>query len=352
MNSKERVFAALERKVPDRVPILEWSIHSKVIDAIYPQGSYFDFLEKFGMDAVALGFEHTMGGFEQGGHYGDAQPGYQFKDRWGVPRVYTGEAVAYPIEGIIKSEEDLKSYNPPDPENPDLLAPFLELVQRFKGEKAIIWENRDALSNPRYLRGTEDFFVDMLTNPKFAHEITEMALSYEIEVVKKAIDAGAEIVMFGDDYAYNSGPLISPSHFKEFVLPGLQKMVDTVHDRGAYCVKHTDGNIMPIMDMIIETGIDGINPIDPIAGMDIQKIKKMYGNRVCIVGNIDCGDLLTNGTPEQVTSAVKTCILAAAPGGGHILSSSNSIHSDVKPENFLAMLEATKKFGKYPINTD
>jgi len=66
---------------------------------------------------------------------------------------------------------------------------------------------------------------------------------------------------------------------------------------GAYCIKHSDGNLMKILDMIIETGIDGINPIDPIAGMDIQKIKKMYGGSVCIIGNIDCGNLLTNGTP-------------------------------------------------------
>lgn len=153
--------------------------------------------------------------------------------------------------------------------------------------------------------------------------------------------------MLGDDYAYNSGPLISPHHFKEFVLPGFKKMVDIVHEMGAYCVKHTDGNIMKIIDMIIETGIDGINPIDPIAGMDIQHIKKMYGNRVCIIGNIDCGNLLTNGTPEQVTRAVKACISVASPGGGYILSSSNSIHSQVKPENFLAMVQATQNFGVY-----
>ena len=118
---------------------------------------------------------------------------------------------------------------------------------------------------------------------------------------------------------------------------------------GALCIKHSDGNLMKILDMIIETGIDGINPIDPIAGMNIQKIKKMYGNRVCIIGNIDCGDLLTNGTPEQVIKAVKMCIKTASPGGGHILSSSNSIHSGVKPENFLAMVEAAKKYGKYPV---
>jgi len=250
------------------------------------------------------------------------------------------------LKDLLKTEDDLKSYAPPDPDDPEVLGRFPELVKRFKGKKAIIWENRDALSNPRYLRGTENLFLDYVRNPKFAHEVTEMVLSYEIEAVRKAIKAGAEAVMLGDDYAYNDGPFISPSHFREFVLPGLRKMVKMIHETSAYCIKHTDGNIMPILDMIIDSGVDAINPIDPIAGMDIQKIKEMYGSRVCIVGNIDCGSLLTNGTPQQVVRAVKECILKASPAGGHILSSSNSIHSGVKPENFLAMVEAAKKFGK------
>ncbi len=128
MNSRDRVFAALERREPDRVPILEWSIDPKVRDAIYPECSYFDFLERIGMDGVSLGYEHTMSG-----QNGDVQPGYKFKDKWGVTRVYTGEAITYPIEGIIASEEDLKSYIPPDPEDPDVLGPFPEIVQMFSG---------------------------------------------------------------------------------------------------------------------------------------------------------------------------------------------------------------------------
>lgn len=347
MNSRDRVFTALERKTPDRVPMLEWSIDSKVIEAISPGCAYFDFLDQIGLDGVALGYGHTLSG-----HAGDARVGQKFKDKWGVTRIYTGEAISYPVEGIIKTQEDLKSYRPPDPDAPDVLGVFPELVQRFKGKRAIVWENRDALSNPRYLRGTENLFLDYALNPKFVHEITEMALAYEIAVVKKAIKAGAEIVMLGDDYAYNNGPLMSPNHFKEFVFSGLKKIVTTIHEMGAYCIKHTDGNILPILDMIIESGIDGINPIDPVAGMDIQKIKKGYGDRVCIVGNIDCSHLLTWGTPEQVIQAVKACILKASPGGGHILSSSNSIHSGVKPENYMTMVDAAKKFGKYPLSVD
>ena len=91
MNSRDLIFVSLERREPDRVPMLEWSIDPKVRNAIYPGCSYFDFLEKIGMDGVTLGYEHTLSG-----HDGDVQPGYKFKDKWGVTRVYTGEAIAYP----------------------------------------------------------------------------------------------------------------------------------------------------------------------------------------------------------------------------------------------------------------
>ncbi|MDP6360158.1 MAG: uroporphyrinogen decarboxylase family protein, partial [Planctomycetota bacterium] len=92
---------------------------------------------------------------------------------------------------------------------------------------------------------------------------------------------------------------------------------------------------------------DAINPIEPAAGMDIAEVKKLYGDLVAIVGNIDCGDLLCNGTPEQVREKVRWTIEAAGAGGGFILSSSNSIHSSVKPENYLAMAEACREFGNY-----
>ena len=126
MNSRDRVFAALERKEPDRIPLLEWSIDSKVIEAINPGCAYFDFLDRIGLDGVVLGYGHTLSG-----HAGDARVGQKFKDKWGVTRIYTGEAISYPVEGLIKTEADLKSYRPPDPDAPDVLGVFPELVQRF-----------------------------------------------------------------------------------------------------------------------------------------------------------------------------------------------------------------------------
>jgi uroporphyrinogen decarboxylase len=136
--------------------------------------------------------------------------------------------------------------------------------------------------------------------------------------------------------------------FREFILPRLQKMVDVIHEEGGKVIKHSDGNLWLILDQIMSTGVDGINPIEPIAGMDIGEVKQKYGKKACVVGNIDCSHLLPYGTESEVEAAVKECIRKASPGGGHIICSSNSIHSSVNPRNYLAMIKAAKRYGVYP----
>ena len=114
-------------------------------------------------------------------------------------------------------------------------------------------------------------------------------------------------------------------------------------------MKHSDGNLWLILDMILDAGPDALNPLEPVAGMDMSAVKAHCGDRVCLVGNIDCGALLSHGTVEEVEKAVRECIATGGPGGGLILCSSNSIHSSVKPENYLVMVRAGRKYGKYPL---
>jgi len=141
--------------------------------------------------------------------------------------------------------------------------------------------------------------------------------------------------------------MMSPDHFREYIFPNLKRCVDAAHEAGAYVVKHTDGNIMSVIDMIVEAGIDALNPLEPQAGMDIGLIKDQYGDRIAIVGNIDCGYLLSEAPVEEVRQVTRETIEIAAPGGGYCLSSSNSIHSSVKPENFMAMVETLRECGEY-----
>jgi uroporphyrinogen decarboxylase len=257
------------------------------------------------------------------------------------------ESTPAPIEGPIKTPADLKKYVPPDPEADDVLGHLPEVIARCKGKKAISAICRDAFFNAAFLRGTTQFLMDMIDNPRLVHELIDLTLSYDIRAMQRMVAAGAEVIVFGDDYADKNSTLMSPRHFREFILPGLKRCVDAAHAAGAYVVKHTDGNIMGVLDDIVDTGIDALNPIEPQAGMDIGLLKQKYGHRIALIGNIDCGYLLCQAPVDEVRHVTRETIAAAAPGGGFCLSSSNSIHSSVRPENYLAMIETLREAGGY-----
>ncbi len=116
--------------------------------------------------------------------------------------------------------------------------------------------------------------------------------------------------------------------------------------------ENSDGNLYSLLDMIVSAGPDGINPIEPVAGMELKKVKELVGDRVCLSGNIDCGHLLPHGTPDEVDQAVRQAIADAGPGGGYIVSSFNSIHSSCNPQNLVAMVEACKRYEAYPLERE
>jgi uroporphyrinogen decarboxylase len=169
-------------------------------------------------------------------------------------------------------------------------------------------------------------------------------------MAKEVAACGADFVWTGDDYAYTEGPLMSPESFREIFCPGLHRVMHGYKALGLYVIKHTDGNLWPILDMIVDSGIDCLDPIDPVAGMDIAQVKAKYGHRIAIKGNVDCAQTLTSGSVEEVVAETKEALRQGMPGGGFILSSSNSIHSGVKPENYVAMLETLKQYGTYPMS--
>jgi uroporphyrinogen decarboxylase len=343
MNSRQRVIAALERRQPDRVPYFECVIDEGVMQALLPGCDYYAFNEWFEMDNVS---QNRSSWSRDNVDYIDKERGL-FRDKWGVIRAFGPESTPVPIEGPIKTPDDLKKYTPPDPTAADVLGQIPEIVARYGGEKAVTAICRDSFFNPAFLRGTTQYLMDMIDNPSLVFELVEIALSYDIPAMQRMIAAGVDVVVFGDDYADKNSTLMSPKHFEKFVLPGLKRCVDAAHEAGAYVVKHTDGNIMSVIDMIVDTGIDGLNPLEPVAGMDIGLIKHKYGDRIALVGNIDCGYLLSQAPIDEVRQVTRQTIEQAKPGGGYCLSSSNSIHSSVNPQNFQAMRDTLREHGNY-----
>lgn len=344
MTGKERILMALQVQEPDLIPMMELMIDKKVKDAILPNSTYEEFVDYLDMDAAVV-VDRTVEKFEAL----DEAKGI-VRDQWGTIRQFGKEATSHPIQSAIQSEKDLDSYKPPDPDLEFRYGVLKSFVKRFKGHRAVVASVTDVFTICQAIRGTEQYFIDYIENPSLVDRLNEIVLKYNLKYIRNCLEIGADVIVISGDYAANEEPMMSPRHFKRYIFPPLKAMVSEVKNRGSYCIKHTDGNIWKLFDMIVESGIDGIHPLEPVAGMDIGEVKKKYGDRLCLMGNIDCGYTLSWGTMEEVRKEVKECIQRAAPGGGHIVASSNSIHSSVNPQNFLEMIKATREYGKYPIS--
>jgi uroporphyrinogen decarboxylase len=196
----------------------------------------------------------------------------------------------------------------------------------------------------------EDLLMSIVTQPELVKVLVDLSVDINLEMAKEVAARGVKIVYTGDDYAYTKGPLMSPKHFRELFYPGLRRVFGGFKELGLMVIKHTDGNLWSIIDMIIDSGIDCLDPIDPLAGMDVAEVKAKYGDRIALKGNVDCAQTMTFGSVDDVIAETKEVLRKGAPGGGFILSSSNSIHSSVKPENYLAMLQTLEKYGRYPLS--
>ncbi len=337
MNSSDRFFMALEKKQPDRVPIAEMIIDPKIIKQ---QGldTYFDLIDYMDLDAVMVnGASYTKD------YKTPTQP---VVNSWGVTQIWTNEVVPITIDHPIKEIGMIDNYIMPDPRVDFPKKNVETTVKRFKGKRAIIASVRAVFGNSWNLRGMENFLMDMVINPSLVKRIVKMVTEYSLELTSLFIKSGVDIILLGDDYAYNRAPLMSPVLFHKYIYPGLKQVVENVKHEGAYCIKHTDGNIWSILDDIVDTGVDCVGPLEPAASMDLGKVKQKYGKSVAVMGNVDV-DLLSRGTIEEVNISVVDLIKRVAPNGGFILSSGNSITSSVKLENFIAMVNTARKIGVY-----
>jgi uroporphyrinogen decarboxylase len=340
LSSVERIARVLRREEPDRVPHFEWLVDRKVRQAICPDcRSHNEFAVRMGHDAVLADPNFKK---EQ---VGDKR----WRSEWGYVVQYGAEEHGIEVESPIQTMADFERYTAPDPYAPGRYASIEETIRQYGDSKAVIVHLNDVFSLPRYLMGMENLLMAIVTDPELVRALVGMSVDINLEMAREVAARGAKIVYTGDDYAGNRGPLMSPKHFRDLFYPGLRRVMGGYKELGLYVIKHTDGKLWPIIDMVIDSGIDCLDPIDPQAGMDLADVKAKYGHRVALKGNVDCAQTMTFGTPEDVIAETKAALRKGAPGGGFILSSSNSIHSSVKPENYLAMLDTLAKYGGYPI---
>lgn len=328
MDSRSRILTALRGGTPDQIPVAEWSIHSAVIKGLGCTDE-FDVIERHELDGVSVAPNGNKTWIDQD----------TFIDEWGVTKRQTEEDDPMPVSAPLATPSDLLTYVPPDPRAVHHFQTLAKAINRFGGKKAIFFHCRDVFSIPRYLRGAAQILEDLLLEPGLVRDLVELSLEYNVPFAEEAIRRGADVILLTDDYACNTGPMFSPAVFERSFRDGLAKIVTAVHAAGGLVVKHSDGDLMPILDEIVSTGIDALDPIDPLGGMSVARVRERNPD-LALKGGVPLSDLSIS-SPTKVRSEALRCI-SESGGRGYVLSSSNSITSSVRPENFLAMLDVAK----------
>lgn len=391
MTSRERVLAAIRHQEPDRVPIdcggtlssisqfayrrllkhlgldLPITINDTVQQLAWP---HEEVLQLIGADIRHIG-PGAPDGFEPitiAGNPADAYAEYAsgdeqhaFQDEWGVVwrrAAYYYDMVKHPLAGA--SLEEMKAYKLPDPENPGRFRGLREKAKAlYESSGCAIQADQGSgglLEMPLWLRGFAEFYMDLASGSPFAEILLDRVLEYLMAFYNKYLEAlkgYVNIVAIGDDYAMQDRLLMSPAMWRRYVKPRYAKLLQFIKSKAdVYCFHHSCGAVVPIIDDLIEIGVDILNPTQPRAkGMwDSRELKKCFGDRITFHGGIDEQQILPRGTPADVVEEVKRRISGFAPGGGYILAAAHNVQADVPPENILAMYNAAREYGRYPIN--
>jgi uroporphyrinogen decarboxylase len=380
MTGRERVQAAIFCETPDRVPLFEQEIASNIASIFLGRKAYTcgggigwrevaellfegkrDFLvEKASRDLRDLYsildldmIRPPLLPSESGGpskkldnntyYYEDEDTGI-----WRVQRFDESSKMFMTIDSSFR-REGLQAIE-------RFIEKILDKPIEVNEDSFDVWDRLfDALGEERFFAGGGNLAISM--DPPWLKalyqrpKLIEAYLDRMLEALKVSIKAqkrhGADLILGGGDLADNHGPAVSPSIYRRIFLPRLRELTDFCHSLGLSYIYRTDGYVWPLaQELFVESGVDGYGEIDAQAGMRLSDLKERLPHLI-LWGNVDCAKTLVLGSPQDVEAETRRCIAEGAPGGGYILGSSNTIHPNVIPANFLAMLRTAKRYGIY-----
>ena len=387
MTGKERVFNAFNHKESDFVPVSDQLIVSKVASEIlgryaYTGGGEFakdkiellykgerDFLveryvedtieihEKLGLDFIRVATVPSKNYSKDDLHRKIGENTYLYENKetknWAIFEFSPSSGQFFCVsssldkEGVSALEREIKYIERKMDEeikfeDKSIFDGWDKIVEKVGNKMAVAFSAGIAIPlHPVYLEC-------IILKPDWIEIFLEYHTKYTIEFIKEAKKHGADFILGGGDLADKNGPIYSPTVFKKFLMPRYIKILEVCHSLGLFYVYRSDGNTRPLWDIwFFEIGFDGYGEIDKSAGIELKELKEKYGDKITLIGNVDCAKTLVYGSKEDIYKEVEKCINDAKNGGGFILSSSNSIHYNIPPKNFLYMVEAARKFGKY-----
>jgi len=235
----------------------------------------------------------------------------------------------------------------PNPGTEEETLRLIDIVRELSGDRYFLMLHGDATYGVPSGNTMVEFSYRLAEKPQQlkdeAQAMVERALARG-ERLKK--HGGLDGFALCADYCFNVGPFMSPTQFAEFVTPYLKELIAGYREMGFYAIKHTDGNIMPIIDQLVDANPHALHSLDPQGGVDIAEVKRLYGDRVCLIGNVNCG-LLDTGTEEQVVDSARYALQHGMPGGGYIFSTSNCIYTGMRLSRYELMLDVWRREGNY-----
>ena len=324
-------------EMPDRVPNFEVLVDDPTLSYVMGRkiegghtlanidpADYIEFANKVGQDVVGMCFYDSPFRYEQDGQVKKLD--FQIQSRADLERVFVA--------------------------NLDHLAADFELLNRYvralEGTNVGLFVLLASFFTDTYtsIFGFENFMYTLHDDRSLIEEVLEQYANYYALMAQKLVQYPLTFFYVGDDLAYKSTTLIQPDLLREMWVPRMQRVFEPALERDIPILFHSDGNIEALIPDLLDMGINALNPIEPY-GMDIRAIKARFGKDLTLVGNMDVGGALSEGTPEQVREETRQLIDDVGVGGGFVLASCHSITSNVKPENFLAMVDTAHTYGVY-----
>ena len=317
MTPGDRFLAALTGRPYDRIPYFEYGLSDEVVRAVtgcpYDRKDRKPTKRRLGICEIEFWRKPPVfvepGGIMPGG------------------RRYQGH-------GLLRTRRDLRTMQLPPPAP----AEVVELAHRFVEEKEefaaglVIALGVDPLL---LSMGYEAFAYALQDDPELPLDILKRYVDWTLTLLSALGSVGFDFVLCGDDMAHKTAPFFSPEWFHDKVVPIIRQVTGAIE---CPWILHCDGNVQPLMEDLLALGIFGLHPIEPEA-MDIFELKRRYGKRLTLIGNIDI-NTLSLGAPSQVRREVEEKMRRLAPGGRYVVASSTSIPEYVRPENYRVMLEA------------
>jgi uroporphyrinogen decarboxylase len=346
ISHRERVRLALEHQETDRVPI------AMVCSGINPP-AWRELAEYLGRErgTTVDDYLHPLIDIRNVAppYVGPALP--ERTDIWGVRRMPVSygageyqEIEHYPLRGA-NSPEDVAAHAWPGVDwfDYDALPARVAELQR-DGEYCLMASNGNIFESSWYMRGFEQFFMDLVLQPELAHAIMDRVCDFFCEHFRRilsAVPGQIDLVFTADDIGGQNGLLMSLDMWAEHLKPYHQRLNGVIHGLGARVIYHTDGAVMEAVPGLIEQGIDVLQALQfDAAGMDPVALKKGYGDRLCFEGGVSVQKTLPFGTPEEVHREVAERIEVLGAGGGYILGPSHAIQAGTPPENIVALFDA------------